>query len=46
VGMVWFVPETEADRAIALASESGFAAWRVGTVTSGARKVTMENVEN
>jgi phosphoribosylformylglycinamidine cyclo-ligase len=46
VGMVWFVPEAEADQAISLASESGFTAWRVGTVIPGDGTVTMEKVES
>ena len=35
VGMVWFVPEAEADRAVSLIEARGFTARRIGEVVSG-----------
>ncbi|MCQ2380501.1 MAG: phosphoribosylformylglycinamidine cyclo-ligase, partial [Victivallaceae bacterium] len=39
VGMVWFVPAADADKAIAAASGCGLYAARIGSVVSGARRV-------
>ena len=35
VGMVWFVPEAEADRAVGLIKSKGFTACRIGEVVAG-----------
>ena len=35
VGMVWFVPAAEADRAVSLIEARGFTARRIGEVVSG-----------
>jgi phosphoribosylformylglycinamidine cyclo-ligase len=44
VGMVWFVPKNDAERAISLARESGFVATPIGEVVAGDGRVTIENV--
>lgn len=42
IGMVWFVPESAADAALASARSQGFTAEKVGKVVSGSRKVRVK----
>ena len=41
IGMVWFVPQAEADHALAICRGQGFQADVIGEVTAGSRKVTV-----
>ncbi len=43
VGMVWFVPEADADRAVASIRDSGFYAARIGAVVAGNKEVRVED---
>ncbi|MBP5640719.1 MAG: phosphoribosylformylglycinamidine cyclo-ligase, partial [Victivallales bacterium] len=43
IGMVWFVPQSKADEAIAICKSCGFSAARVGEVVKGDKTVTVEN---
>ncbi|MCP3966205.1 MAG: phosphoribosylformylglycinamidine cyclo-ligase [Lentisphaerae bacterium] len=42
IGMVWFVPEEQAEAAVAICKEAGFEAAICGKVTSGSQKVTVK----
>lgn len=42
VGMVWFVPKQEVDKALAVCKETGFEAAVIGEATAGNRTVTCE----
>lgn len=41
IGMVWFVPEKDAEKAITICKDNGFKADIVGEVTSGKKQVTV-----
>ncbi len=45
VGMMWFVPEDNAEKAIEIAYQTGFPAARVGAVTEGAKIVKINGID-